>query len=136
MSTVEEGQAIEGEKLEGHSRHPLRTMGLTIENGVQCEKYIVEHNVRAQATQQATPPPLFVPGAILDPTQEVICEMAVIFTLDKKPSTKVAKGSHTHKASHWAFSKRTAVLVQRAHEAIRQAIATRNAEQRNLLPVR
>lgn len=132
MSITETGQAIEGEKVSGHSRHPLRTYGLWIENGVRCEKYVAEHNVRGRATVAAMPPPIFVPGAVLDPSEEVICERAVVFSLDSKPGTSVEKASHRHQANHWRFSKRTAVLVQRAHDGIRQALARRQDENRVL----
>ena len=129
MTLASGGDAIEGLKMRGQSRKPLRAMGMTLApNGEPCEKYVADFDVKAEIEEVAESAQI-VPGASVDPKDDVVCASAIIYSFDDKPSSHVARGSAKHKTSHWHFSKRTAVVVQSAHEEIRNAIDKRRRKQ-------
>lgn len=125
MQLVSGGSALEGAKVSGHSRNPLKSLGLAKQNGERYEKYRADHDVKSSIVEAAEPPPTFFAEASLDAAATVVCERALICTFDKRPAQAVSPGSASHKANHWTFSKRTAVRVDRAHAEIQRAIENR-----------
>lgn len=127
---VESDAGIEADKVEGQSRKPLKSTGLTTLNKKRCYAYKAEFDVKAKVSQQYT-------GTIenrLDLTlstnaeDTVICVNAVLHTIKDKYSTSVSKGSATHNANIWNYPNQTAVKITRPHQEIYNAIQKRKSE--------
>lgn len=116
---VRPGQAIEGEKISGHSRSPLdpRVIETQIIDGAKVYRYLARFNVRAWIEQvlKAGDVPRLEPGASTSPDDELLADVVLVLSHDRKPSTTVAPGSATHQANHWHFHKRTAARVTKPH---------------------
>jgi hypothetical protein len=93
-------------------------------------RFVAAFDVKASITEELGGPAEISPDAATAIGNEIRCERAVIETLDNKPRKWLAPGSSTHQANHWHFSKRTAVIVDRAHEAIANAIEKRKEKKR------
>lgn len=125
---VAEGSSIEGDAVNGSSRQPLASYGLVRVSAGRCYKFVARQDVRARVTAGG-PPNIFFEGASNSPQDEIVSEQALILSRDDKPTNNVSKGSHTHQASHWRFTKRTGVQVSRSHQEIKNALAKRLAAQ-------
>lgn len=123
------GGKIEGEKVEGTSRHPIKNRGMVQVNGKRCHRFMADMNIRAQIAEE-------LPVGMLDDERldsdavtkkdaEIICDKAIIHSLTAKYASDVKKGSATHKTNLWTFRKQTLVTVDRSHEGIGSALAKR-----------
>jgi hypothetical protein len=121
---------IEGAKVKGHSRHPLRKGGMKLLESGRVGTYYAEHNVRAEVVECCSESePVIVTPANRSVGDEVSCEKAVIYTSARKPaSEEVLPTTGTHKANHWKFVKPTHVRVVLPHPQIANAIAKRASE--------
>lgn len=113
------GAAIEGLKVEGHSRRPLiaRDLESVILRGKRVYRYLAKEDVRAQIARELADddPPYLEPAASTSSLDELIGESVLIQSLDRNPGEDVKHGSHTHKANFWYFHKRTSVRITLPH---------------------
>jgi hypothetical protein len=70
----------------------------------------------------------FFGTASSSPSDELICDAAVILSFDKRPTAVVGPGSGTHQTNIWEFSRRTGVLIEEPHEGLSNAIARRERD--------
>jgi hypothetical protein len=114
-------QAIEGKRIIGQSRDPLRASGIDDDTG--CFTWIASFDVKAyvdvelSAEEQQN---MIIPTAETRRLSRVVCKKARIYSRKKKrPSNAgVAPGSATHKTNHWTFSRQTAVKIIFGHNEI------------------
>ena len=121
---VKEGEAVEGDVVEGRSRNPIQDLGLFRHGEVRCNRYKASFDVRAHVVEGG-PPNIFFANASNSPAEEIVAEQALVLSLDRKPAADVVKGSASHRTNAWRFTKRTGVQVLRTHQQIRNAIEAR-----------
>jgi hypothetical protein len=109
-------ESIEGLKIQGHSRDPLRSKPVKKINGIKYFIYKAEFNVFAEIIVGLVPDTL--PGKKIDEKaltadgETLGCDTALITTLAKSRTQKVVSHvSHTHGASEWEFQEQTNVKV-------------------------
>ena len=113
------GQSIEGKKIDGQSRRPLVNRGIELQNGITVYKFVANFDVRAELSQalQSGKKPI-IEEASVSQDDEVICETAIVYSVDPRYSKQVRKGSASHKTNMWYFKKQTAVRVSVSHQSI------------------
>lgn len=110
--------AVEGDAVAGQSRKPLVHYGRDVApDGTRCLKYIAHDDVKARV-EIACESPTFIPHASISRDDQLICNKAMLYSLDKKPATKVGPGSATHQTNHWSLTKRTAAVVTMPHQSL------------------
>lgn len=120
------GQAIEGDAVEGQSRHPLKARGLAIHNGVRCFRFVASFDVKARiAKALSAGSTRLEPTASTSLSDEVICDKAVIHSLKQRHSSSVSKGSATHQANHWHFPQQSSVRIDMPHQELVNAQSKR-----------
>ena len=126
---VDKGAAIEGAKVDGSSRNPLKNRGLWFRAGRRMHQFVASFNVKAEIrTELKHDVARIEPNAQTDSKSEIRCERALICSLDISPAQSVGPCSGTHKASLWAFSKQTAVIIDQAHQEFVNAQAKRQLQ--------
>ena len=109
---IAQGSEIEGKKVSGHSRHPLRQRGLTVVNNIECHRWVAEHNVEAVVVE-----PIDGQTVVISQTSHkeldarLSAQTADIFSLSDRRSEQVVKQSGRHQANAWNFKKQTLVKI-------------------------
>lgn len=118
------GAAIEGAKVSGSSRDPLRNFGICVRNGIRCYRFVATFDVRAGISQTLQDGvPMIEPCANRQADAAVQCSRATIHSLDDKPKVHVAERTGAHRASHWRFADQTGVRVDAPHENLVNSMA-------------
>lgn len=122
---INDGDAIEGEKVNGSCRNPPKSFGLKKVNGIRCTRWEFKFNVRAHITSELTGNLIFEQSAKTSAEYELICDKALAHSLSKSPNQHVAAASATHQATHWAFAARTGIRIVQPHQELMNAIRKR-----------
>jgi len=128
-------ESIEGLRIQGHSRDPIRSMPLKMINGIKCFIFKAEFNVFAEITVELTNgTPLIYKDALTATGQTLGSDTALITTVAKARTPKysqnlISHGSHTHGASQWIFKQQTNVRVITPRQEIMNALEKRKAIQ-------
>ena len=135
MPAHKPSESIEGLKIQGHSRDPLRYQRTEIINGIKYFLFKAEFNVFAEViieltcgTQQIEKDALITKG------ETIGCDTALITTIAKgrtprqkdvfeKPTSHV---SHTHGANEWELKQQSNVKVVTPRYEIINALQKRN----------
>jgi hypothetical protein len=125
-------ESIEGEKISGDSRDPLRFQRTQIINGKRCYIFKAEFNVHAEITTRLSPGiPLINKNALTQPGEKLGGDSAVITSLCKKFSSALTSNfTSTHSGNTWEFSEQTNVKVITPRQQIVNAIQKRLTESR------
>lgn len=116
-------QAIEGDKIRGHSRMPLKNRGLQQHNGNLVYRFVASFDVKSHIDKVLSlPNPQFEPNASISQQDKIVCQNALIHSSKSKYSSQVSKGSSTHKTNAWSFPQHTSVTITRSHQEIANAI--------------
>jgi hypothetical protein len=128
------GQSIEGEKISGHSRDPLRSQPAKIVNGVKCFFFKAEFNVVAEITVElAHDTPQIDDNALITKGEKLGCNSALIAIIAKTPTPRqrdlfqepASHVSHTHGANMWESKQQTNVKVITPRQEIIDALQKR-----------
>lgn len=128
VELVRPGEAIEGAKVDGASRKPLMSRGLYLsDGGTQCYRFVADFDVKARVTELllSEPETRLHPSAAIDGEAEIICQKAMVHCVSRKYDQYVGPGSATHQTNHWHFAKQTAVIIDRGHQQIIEALEKR-----------
>ncbi len=125
------GESIEGLSVDGNSRDPLLYRGIFRYKDRYCHRFIASFNIKSKIVSQITDEMLkskkvikIEENACCDLSDELICDKAIIHSLDKKYSSTLKSNiSATHSASSWHFPKQTNVKIDRSHQEILNAIS-------------
>ena len=135
MPAHKPGESIEGLRVHGHSRDPLRIQRTTKVDGIKYFIYKAEFNVFAEVIIGLTSgiQKIGENSSIIE-GETIGCDTALITT---KASTRtpprqgnlsektVSNVSHTHGASKWEFNKQTNVKVVTPRQEIINALQKR-----------
>jgi hypothetical protein len=131
MPAHKPGESIEGLKIQGHSRDPLRSNPVKKINGLKYFVYKAEFNVFAEIVAGLSPD--ILPDKKIDKNALIIegetlgCDTALITTIAKDRTQKIVSHvSHTHGASEWDFKQQTNVKVVTPRQEIIDALQKRN----------
>jgi hypothetical protein len=131
MPAYKPKESIEGEKVSGDSRDPLRFQRVQSVNGIRCYIFKAEFNVHAQIID-ALPPGVakIDENALTHPGEKLSGDTVVITSLSKKFSlTLESNFTATHSGNTWGFSKQTNVRVitprQQLIDAMRKRLNSR-----------
>jgi hypothetical protein len=134
MQAHKSGESIEGERIYGHSRDPLRSQPAKKINGIKCFLFKAEFNVVAEVVieltagvQQIDKNALTARSDTLGSNTALIATIATTKTprqrdLFQKPRSRV---SHTHGASEWESKQQTNVKVVTPRQEIINALYKR-----------
>jgi len=142
MPAHKPNESIEGEKIRGNSRDPLRYLRNVKTNGKTCCLYKAAFNVFAKIEEALiTGTPLLdtdtesnagidkiVPKPLTDVGESISCDTAIITSIERiKPSKEslVSNFTATHSTNTWEFRKQTNVKVVTPHQAIVNALQQR-----------
>jgi hypothetical protein len=135
MQAHNPGESIEGTRIHGHSRDPLRFQPAKKTNGIKYFRFKVEFNVFAEVViglatgiQKIDTNAFTTRGDSLGSDTALITTIAKTRTprkrdLFQKPASSV---SHTHGANEWEFKQQTNVKVVTPRQEIRDALHKRN----------
>lgn len=131
MPAHKQGESIEGLKIQGHSRDPLRSKPVKKINGLKYFVYKAEFNVFAEIVVGLSPDILpekkIERDALIMEGETLGCDTALIITIAKDRTQKVASHvSHTHGASKWEFKQQANVKVITPRQEIIDALQKRN----------
>ena len=135
MPAHKAGESIEGLKIQGHSRDPLRYQRTEIINGIKYFLFKAEFNVFAEVIIQLTcGTPQIDENALITKGETIGCDTALITTIatTRTPRQRdlfqktVSHVSHTHGASEWEFKQQTNVKVVTPRQEIKNALQKRN----------
>jgi hypothetical protein len=127
-------ESIEGAKIEGHSRDPLRPQCTKLVNGIRCFIYHADFNVYAEIITVRPPDAPKLDGGALTAQGETLGSDTAILTIVAKTRTPRHKdvfqalASHvtsTHGANKWAPKEQTNVKVKTPRQDIINAIQKR-----------
>ncbi len=123
MKCVRDGEAIEGERIEGSSRDPWRRYPALsrTKDGKSLHGYWVDFDVSCKVTKVLSPNTTRLnPRAYIELEDEItICEKALIESFDAKPKRpEVSSRTGRHKANFWKFNSQTSVKIVRARQEI------------------
>lgn len=116
------GEAIEGASICGHSREPLKSLGLeTNENKMDVFRLVAKKNVKSRIVNPISSAVTRIcPKASISPSVELICVKANIYTVDEK-RISIEVGSNitgTHGSLVWTFQTQTAVKIVQGHQGL------------------
>jgi hypothetical protein len=129
------GESIEGLKIQGHSRDPLRYQRTAIINGIKCFLFKANFNVFAkisaalpEGTSQIDETAFTIEGESLG------CDSALITTIAKGRTPRqrdlfqqpVSHASHTHGATEWESKHQTNVRIDIPRQDVINAQIKRN----------
>jgi hypothetical protein len=129
------GESIEGEKIYGHSRDPLRSQPVKKINGTKCFIFKAEFNVFAEILVGLTQGTSQIKENALKTVEETLgCDTALITTVARTRTPRnrdlfqnpVSKVTHTHGANEWEFKQQTNVKVVTPRQEIINALRKRN----------
>jgi hypothetical protein len=134
MPAYKPKESIEGEKIFGDSRDPLRFRRTQIVNGKKCYIFKVEFNVHAEIIE-----PLSLGTAKIDQNaliglgEKLGSDTAIITSFCQKISSSLESNfTSTHSGNTWGFSKQTNAKVvtprQQIIDAIQKRLASHPAE--------
>ena len=129
---VRVNDAIEGAKISGKSRDPLRNRGLCLILGHRVFKFTASFNVEANNKCALSPPPIYEPNAAVAVGDSIRCDGAVLYSAKAKYSTTLTMGSATHQINKWDFPQHTSARINMPHQELINGIQKREAEQRAL----
>jgi hypothetical protein len=127
-------ESIEGEKISGDSRDPLRFQRIQKINGEKLYIFKAEFNVHAQITDALRPGAARIDAnALTQQGEKLSCDTAVITSLSKNFSPVLESNfTATHSGNIWKFSKQTNVKVITPRQQIIDAMQKRiNAQTGN-----
>ena len=132
MPVHKQGDSIEGLKIQGHSRDPLRSKPVKKINGLKYFIYKAEFNVFAEIAAGLSPDMLpnkkIEKDALIKEGETIGCDTALITTIAQNRTQKtVSHVSHTHGASKWEFKQQTNVKVVTPRKEIIDALQKRNS---------
>jgi hypothetical protein len=128
MPAHKPAESIEGLKIQGHSRAPLRSKPVKKINGLKYFIYKAEFNVFAEIVAALSPDILPIEkNALIIEGETIGCDTALITTIAQNRTQKtVSHVSHTHGASKWEFKQQTNVKVVTPRQEIVDALQKRN----------
>ncbi len=128
-------EGIEGDKVDGHSRNPLKPRGPSRFHGILCTRYTASFDVVAKITDRLSEDPFYTPPSEINESDEtrqklltdlgdsIKCDKVIIHTLAKGNRINcVAAASATHQAQFWDFNRHTHALIEVPHEQLVNAI--------------
>jgi hypothetical protein len=130
-----QGESIEGEKIYGHSRDPLRSQPVKKINGTKCFLFKAEFDVFAEiVVGLAHGAQQIDESALLTKGEKIECDTAQITTSAKgrTPRQKdlfqktTSHITHTHGANEWEFKQQTNAKVLTPRQEIINALQKRN----------
>ena len=137
MPAYQPGESIEGEKVYGHSRDPIRFQTSRIINGIKCFLYKAEFNVYgevliglAQCTPKIEMEALVTEGAAIS------CDSALVAITAKTRTPRqqdlfqkhISHVTHTHGANAWEPKHQTNIKVITPRQEIINALQKRNSK--------
>lgn len=129
------GEAIEGIRIKGHSRDPLRMLGARpVEmNGIRCYRFVADFDAVARIDKELPAgTPKIIPSSLVSEGDNVLCQKAIIYATKRRyKSEGVKPTTGRHKANHWTFSFQTAVQIEFGHEQIVMAVQTRKESEKS-----
>ena len=117
MPALKPSESIEGLKIQGHSRDPIRSQPARKINGIKCFLYKAEFNVLAEVVIELTCGTQQIDKNALTAKGETIgCDTALITTIASARTPRLKEKtashvSHTHGANEWEFKQQTNVKV-------------------------
>jgi hypothetical protein len=127
MPAYKHNESIEGEKISGDSRDPLRFKRIQKIRGKKHYIFKAEFNVHAKITSSL--PSDTVPidkNALIKPGDSLSCDTAVITSTSKNFSSVLESNfTSTHSGNVWEFSKQTNVKVGTPRQQIIDALQKR-----------
>lgn len=113
-----QGEAIEGAKISGQSRKPLRAKGTEVRNGINCAVFMAEFDVGSKVEESLAPSARkIIDSSLTQENDSLLCRKAFIYTLKpRRMSEEVSHGSSTHKTNKWRFSSHTAVQIDQPRD--------------------
>jgi hypothetical protein len=131
MPAHKSGESVEGLKIQGHSRDPLRSKPVKKINGLKYFVYKAEFNVFAEIVAGLSPDILLDKkldkNALIMEGETLGCDTALIITIAKNRTQKaVSHVSYTHGASEWEFTQQTNVKVVTPRQEIIDALQKRD----------
>jgi hypothetical protein len=120
-------ESIEGEKISGDSRDPLRFQKAQKINGKKCYIFKAEFNVHAQITGPLPPDATKIDAdALVRLGENLSSDTAVITSFSKNFSSGLESNfTATHSGNTWKFSKQTNVKVVTSRQQIINAAQKR-----------
>jgi hypothetical protein len=123
------GSSIEGERIAGDSRDPLRFQRVQKINGKKHYIFKAEFNVHAKISESLPPEAVRIAEDALTGLGETLsCDAAVITSLSKNISSSLKSNfTATHSVNTWEFDKQTNVKVITPRQQIINALQKRFA---------
>jgi hypothetical protein len=139
-------ESIEGLKISGNSRDPLRYQRDQKNNGKKCSIYKAEFDVFAKIDEKLTDENyLFyeikehsddtdekIPEPLTELGEKIDCDSAIITSIEKRRKIKQSLTSNfsaTHGTNKWAFNKQTNIKVRTPSQEIVNALKNRRLTQ-------
>jgi hypothetical protein len=131
MPAYNPGESIEGERISGDSRDPLRFQRTQQINGKKCYIFKAEFNVHAEITAPlSSGTPLIDENALTQPGEKLGGDSAVITSSCNKFSSALRSNfTSTHSGNTWKFSEQTNVKIITPRQQIINAVQKRLAGQ-------
>ena len=137
MPAHKPNESIEGLKIQGHSRKPLRTQSLKIINGIRCFQFKAEFNVSAEVViELANEAQQIYTDALTKRGDKLGGDTALIATIAKNNRTPRLKDlfnetveshiSHTHGANVWESKQQANARIVIPRQEIINALEKRN----------
>jgi hypothetical protein len=119
-------ESIEGEKISGDSRDPVRFQRIQRLSGRKCYIFKVEFNVHAEISVPLTSATKIDEKALTGPGEKLSSDTAVITSFCQKfSSTLKSNFTSTHSVNIWDFAKQTNVKVITPRQQIINAMQRR-----------
>lgn len=134
MPAHKPNESIEGDKIYGHSRDPLRSQPVKKINGIKCFIFKAEFDVFAETVIGLMHDTNKIgEAALISKGEKIECDTALIATIAKgrTPRQKdlfqktTSHVTHTHGANEWEFKQQTNVKVVTPRQQIIDALQKR-----------
>jgi hypothetical protein len=134
MPAHKPNESIEGEKIYGHSRDPLRSQPAKKINGIKCFLFKAEFDIFAKIVIELVPDTHKIDeNALITIGEKIECDTALIATIAKgrTPRNKdlfrktTSHITHTHGANEWESKQQTNVEVITPRQEIINALHKR-----------
>lgn len=122
---VKNGESIEGNGIDGHSRNPLKNRGLRPYNDNSYYRFVASRDVKAKIKQKIVGEPQIEENASTCLEDEIICDNAMINSVTGRYKQTIEAESAAHRARRWQFSGMAAIKIIIEHMSIRSAIDKR-----------
>lgn len=132
---VKSGESLEGKKLKGSSRKPVKYKGIILENGKKLHKFTAQFNSKSSIKEiLSEDDEKIIDKASTSLDDNINCDDVLLRSLDRKYSTeKESNSSGTHSAFAWAFPKQTNCMITKSHKEIEAGIRKRLIEENKKL---